>query len=112
MDMEGTYGNKLTLRAFGKIFSVEIETVSTLGNDLWVPISPENSNLFGRITLGHFTEGQGDHHVCLQREIAEDDEIQQQDLDNIADNIAEDIAEEIEPIRNEAKEVAAWRHYL
>ena len=47
MDMEGTYGNKLTLRAFGKIFSVEIETISTLGNDRWVSINPENSNLLG-----------------------------------------------------------------
>ena len=57
-------------------------------------------------------QGEVDHYVCLQREIAEDDESQQQDLDDIADNIAEDNAEEIEPIRNEAKEVAAWRHYL
>ena len=45
--------------------------------------------------------------TCLQREIAEDDETQQQDLDNTADNIVENNAEEIVPIRDEAKEVAS-----
>ena len=70
-----------------------------MGNDDQVSINPENSNPFGRITLGHFAEGQGDHYVCLQREITEDDEIQQQDLDDIADNIVENNAEEIVTIR-------------
>ena len=87
MDIEGTYGNELTLRAFANIFNIEIEIVSTLGNDGRVSINPENSNPLGRITLGHFAEGQGDHYVCLQKEIAEDDETQQQDLDDIVDNI-------------------------
>ena len=32
MDIEGTYGNELTLRAFANIFNIEIEIVSTLGN--------------------------------------------------------------------------------
>ena len=44
--------------------------------------------------------------MCLQREIAEDDETQQQDLDDIADNIVENNAEEIVPIRYQAKELA------
>ena len=75
MDIEVTYRGKLTLRAFANIFNVEIETVSTLlGNDGRVSMNSENSNLLGRITLGYFAEGQGDHYVCLQRKIAEDDE--------------------------------------
>ena len=106
MDIEGTYGDELTLRAFAHIFNIEIEIVSTLGNDIRVSINPENSNPLGRITLEHFAENQGNHYVCLQREIAEDDETQQQDLDNIADNIVENNAEEIVPIKDEAKEVA------
>ena len=53
MDIEGTYGNELTLRAFANIFNIEIEIVSTLGNDGRVSINPENSNPLGRITLGH-----------------------------------------------------------
>ena len=107
MDTAGIYGDELTLRAFANIFNIEIEIVSTLGNDDWVCISPENSNPIGRITLGLFAEAQGDHYVCLQREIAEDDETQQQDLDDIADNIVENNAEEIVPTRDEAKEVAS-----
>ena len=69
-------------------------------------MNPENSNPLGRITLGHLAEGQGAHYVCLEREIAEDHETQQQDLDNLADNIAENNAEEIVPKRDEAKELA------
>ena len=59
------------------------------------------------ITLGNFAEGQGNHYVCLQREIAEDEETQQQDLDDIADNTVENNTEETVPIRDEAKEVAS-----
>ena len=76
MDIEGTYGDELTLRAFANIFNIEIEIVSTLGNDGRVSTSPENSNPLGRLTLVHLAEGQGDHYVCLQREIAEDNETQ------------------------------------
>ena len=107
MDIEGTYGNSLTLRAFANIFNIEIEIVSTLGNDGRVSINPENSNPLERITLKHFAEGQGDNYVCLQREIAEGDETQQQDLDDIADDIAENNVEEIVPIRDEAKKVTS-----
>ena len=68
-------------------------------------INPENSNPLGRITLGYFGEGQGDHYLCLQREIAEDDENQKQDLADIADNIVENNTEEIVAMREGAKEV-------
>ena len=44
--------------------------------------------------------------MCLQKKIAEDDETQQQDLDDLVDNIAENSAGEIVTIRDEAKEVA------
>ena len=33
MDTAGIYGDELTLRAFANIFNIEIEIVSTLGND-------------------------------------------------------------------------------
>ena len=54
MDIEGTYGGKLTLRSFANIFNIEIEIVSTLGNDGQVSIRPENSNPLGQITLRDF----------------------------------------------------------
>ena len=106
-DIESTYGDKLTLRPLSNIFNIEIEIVSTLGNDGRVSINPENSNPLGRITLGYFVEGQGHHYVCLQREIAEDNETQQQDLVDIADNIAQNNAKEIVPIGDVANEVAS-----
>ena len=93
MDIEGTYEVELTLRVFASIFNTETKFISTLGNDGWVSINPEISNSSGRVTLGHFAEGQGGHHVYLQREIAKNDESQQQDLDNVADNIVENNAE-------------------
>ena len=43
----------------------------------------------------------------LQREIVEDNETQQKDLDDIANNIVENNAEEIVSIRDEAKEVTS-----
>ena len=100
-------GEELTLRASANIFYFEIVIFSTLGTDGRVSINQKNSNPLGRITLAHFTEGQGNHYVCLQREIAVTDETQQQDLDDIGDNIIENIGEEIVPIREEAKEVAS-----
>ena len=42
MDIEGTYGDELTLRAFANIFNIEIEIVSTLNNDDRVSINPKN----------------------------------------------------------------------
>ena len=107
MNIEGTYEDELTLRAFANMFNIEIEIVSTLSNDGRASINPENLNTLGRITLGHFAEGQGGCYVCLQREITEDDENQQQDLDNIADNVVENNAERIVPIRDGTKEVAS-----
>ena len=83
-----------------------------MGNDGRFSINPENSNPLGRITHGHFAESQGDHYVYLQREIAEDDKAQQQDLDGIADNIVENLAEEIVSIRDETKKWQVWRRCL
>ena len=57
MDMEGTYENELTLRAFTNVFNIEIKIVSTMGNEGRGSINPKNSNPLGRITLGYFAEG-------------------------------------------------------
>ena len=53
MNIEGTYGDNLTLRPFANIFNIEIKIVLTLGNDGRVSVNPENSNPLGRITLRH-----------------------------------------------------------
>ena len=45
----------------------EILVVSTLGNEGLVRITPDNSDPFGQIILGHFAEGQGFHYVVLHQ---------------------------------------------
>ena len=49
--MDGTYGDEITLRAISNIFNVEIIVVSTLGEGGRVEIVPENTNPFARIAL-------------------------------------------------------------
>ena len=65
METDGTYGDEITLRAISNIFNVRIIVVSTLGQRGRVEILPENAIPFGRIILGHFAEGHGDHYAVL-----------------------------------------------
>ena len=76
--MNGTYGDEITFRAISNIFNVEIIIVSTLGQGGRVEIVPENTNPFTRITLGHFTEGHGEHYVTLEdlNEVSSESEVE------------------------------------
>ena len=56
MQMDGTYGDEITLRAISNIFNVEIIIVSTLGQGGRVETVPENTNPFTRITLGYLQD--------------------------------------------------------
>ena len=62
---DGTYGDEITLRAVSNIYNVEIDIVSTLGQQGFARILPENSEPIFRITLGHFAEGQSFHYIIL-----------------------------------------------
>ena len=59
------YGDEITLRCVSNLFNVQITIISTLG--MVVEFLPENSIPIGRIILGYFAEGQGDHYVCLEQ---------------------------------------------
>ena len=59
------YGDHLTLRAAADLYNVNITVVSTLGPKGIVIISPRHFNTYGRIYLGHFAEGEGEHYVSL-----------------------------------------------
>ena len=61
----GTYGDQLTLRAAPEIYNIQFTIISTLGAQRMADISPDGFNSLGRITLGHFPEGYGDHYVLL-----------------------------------------------
>ena len=69
MVKDGTYGDEITLRAMANLFNIEILVVSTLVNEGLVRITPDNSDPFGQIILGHFAEGQGFHYVSTDEEL-------------------------------------------
>lgn len=66
MAEDGTYGDEITLHAISNMFDVQITIVSSLGQEGRVEILPENTIPFGRIILGHFAEGHGDHYIALE----------------------------------------------
>ena len=68
MVRDRTHGDQLTLQAVSNIYNVQINLVSSLGEDARVLIQPNSSDNDRRIepiTLGHFAEGHGEHFVAL-----------------------------------------------
>ena len=63
---DDTYGDQLTLRAASEIYNIQFTIISTLGAQGRADISPDGFDSLGRITLGHFAEGYGDHYVLLR----------------------------------------------
>ena len=60
----GTYRDQITLQAVANLFNVEI-VILILGLNTKTVISPQFSTPFASLTLPHFAEDQGIHHVCL-----------------------------------------------
>jgi len=88
MQRDGTYGDKITLRAIANIFNIEITVVSTLGQEGLVSIRPEDSEPLSRMILGHFAEGQGVHYIVLASQI------------NQIDSETDQAENETDPVRN------------
>lgn len=61
----GTYGDQITLQAISDIFNLKLIIVSTLGPEATVVISSQHSLPTATFTLGHFSENEGTHYVCL-----------------------------------------------
>ena len=95
MQMDGTYGDEITLRTISNIFNVEIIIASTLRQGERAEIVPENTNPFKRIILGDFAEGCGEHYVILEdlNEVSSESEV---DITDIDDSAVENIEEENE----------------
>ena len=96
MQMDGTYGDEITLRAISNILKhVEIIIVPTLGQGGRVKIVPEKTYPFARITLGHFAEGHGEHYVTLEElnEVSSESEV---DITNFDNSAVENIDDENE----------------
>ena len=66
IQIDGTCGDEITLRAIFNKVNVEIIIDSIFGQGGKVEIVPENTNPFARSTLGHFAEGHGEHYVTLE----------------------------------------------
>ena len=66
MARDGTYGDQLTLRAASEIYNIQFTIISTLGAQGKAYVSPDGLDCLGRITLGHFVEGYGNHYVLLR----------------------------------------------
>ena len=64
MRLNGTYGDHIILDAISRMYNVYIQVISSLGPKATVNINQENGRQ--TIVLEHYTEGQGDHYVCLR----------------------------------------------
>ena len=64
MHVNGTYGDHITLDVISWMYDVHIQVISSLGPHAIVNIKQENG--WQTIVLGHYSEGQGDHCVCLR----------------------------------------------
>jgi len=65
MAQNSTYGDQLTLEAMANLYLIEIIVISSLGPEGRPVISPQNCEPVARIFLGHFSENEGIHYVCL-----------------------------------------------
>ena len=64
MQSDGTFGDKITLRAMLEIFNIEFKVISTLGPAARYIITPHNSVAMARSHLGHFAENEGTHYAA------------------------------------------------
>ena len=68
MELEGTYGDELTLRAAARLFHVQLLVLSTLGRarntSLYLPLVAIVRTSLSYV-LGHFHEQEGEHYVSL-----------------------------------------------
>ena len=89
MAQNSTYGDHLSLQAMAKLYLVEIIVISSLGPEGRTVISPQNCEPVAQVFLGHFSEDEGIHYVCLvanNRVHQESDEETRKENDNILQN--------------------------
>ena len=65
MAQNSTYGDQLSLQAMTNLYLVEIIVITSLGPEGRTVISPQNCEPVAQVFLGHFSEDEGIHYVCL-----------------------------------------------
>jgi len=65
MARDKTYGDHLTLQAMADMFNVQLDIISSSGEDYTTHIMPQFCQPIATFALGHFTEDHGMHYVRL-----------------------------------------------
>ena len=88
MAQNSTYGDHLSLQAMTNLYLVEIIVFSSLGPEGRTVISPQNCEPVAQVFLGHFSEDEGIHYVCLvaNRVHQESDEETRKENENILED--------------------------
>lgn len=89
MAQNSTYGDQLSLQAMANLYLVEIIVISSLGPEGRTVISPQNCEPVAQVLLGHFSEDEGIHYVCLvanNRVHQESDEKTRKENENILED--------------------------
>jgi len=60
-----TYGDQLTLQAIANLYQIQLDIISSLGEDHATHIVPQDSEPVAIFALGHFREDHGMHYVSL-----------------------------------------------
>ena len=62
-----TYSDPITLQAATNLYNIELQKVSSLGNDALTLIQPQEFEPIAIFYLGHFAEGGGENYVPLDQ---------------------------------------------
>ena len=65
MITDGTYGDHLTLQTIANLYQIQLDIISSLGEDHATHIVPQDSEPVAMFALGHFSEDHGMHYVSL-----------------------------------------------
>ena len=65
MISDGTYGNQLTLQAITNLYQIQLNIISSSGEDHATHIVPQDSKPVATFKLGHFSEHHGMHCMSL-----------------------------------------------
>lgn len=65
MAKSGVYGDEITLFGIASLYRIQVTVVSTIGPGAQISINQAERNR--ECILGHFTERNGEHYLCLER---------------------------------------------
>ena len=79
MARDGTYGDQLTLQAIADMFNVQLDIISSSGEDYTTHTIPQYSAPIATLALGHFTEDHVMHYASLTESHDREDQNQEEE---------------------------------